>query len=576
MSESADEGQPAGEEVPETSVDGSDAGPGDQIGCDGNVDGAREADEGADAPPEASDGEEDEGVFSGRDYGKRFVFPGLTILFLIVILISFHKILLPFVFACALVYLMEPIVVRLSRTPGHPSGLPRWITVILVYLVFFGIVTVSSILIIPQLVGEIVRLGETAPQTIQEFRNERLPAYNDRIQSYLSAFIPSEAYSSGVEKARAQVRTARHAATARTLAFDHAEEAVRRAAELELGWKFHENGVRDRVYRPVQTAKQQGALTRLKTVHGQWRSRQIGGTPAFRVVPTDQNGLDVYMNSGAIEVSEVGEGTWSIRRSSANGTRGPPDSESAVPAGFDLEERLNHIIESAVTFSNEQLASLIEFAQHLVVGILEAIIAILMTLMVAAFISIDLPRFVGFFRGLIPEDWQTDFDDLLGEVDQGLSGVIRGQLIICVINGLLTYVGLVLLDVKFSVLLAVIAGLFSIIPVFGTVISTIPICLVALTQGLMTGLLMLGWILGIHFIEGNILNPKIIGTSAEIHPVIVIFALLAGESTYGLVGAILAVPVASIILSLYKFSRDKLWEDEEREVGLEEKTLNQN
>jgi predicted PurR-regulated permease PerM len=282
------------------------------------------------------------------------------------------------------------------------------------------------------------------------------------------------------------------------------------------------------------------------------------------------------MNSGAIEVSEVGEGTWSIRRSSANGTRGPPVGGSPGEAGFDLEERLNHVIESAVTFSNEQLASLIEFAQHLVVGILEAIIAILMTLMVAAFISIDLPRFMGFFRGLVPEAWHTDFDDLLGEVDRGLSGVIRGQLIICVINGLFTYIGLVLIDVKFSVLLAVIAGLFSIIPVFGAVISTIPICLVALTQGLMPALLILGWILGIHFIEGNILNPKIIGTSAEIHPVIVIFALLAGESTYGLVGAILAVPVASIILSLYKFSRDKLWEDEERSALPEEKTLNQN
>jgi predicted PurR-regulated permease PerM len=68
----------------------------------------------------------------------------------------------------------------------------------------------------------------------------------------------------------------------------------------------------------------------------------------------------------------------------------------------------------------------------------------------------------------------------------------------------------------------------------------------------------LGWILLIHFIEANILNPQIIGTSAHIHPVIVIFALLAGESTFGLVGALLAVPVASIILELFKFVRDKI------------------
>jgi predicted PurR-regulated permease PerM len=59
--------------------------------------------------------------------------------------------------------------------------------------------------------------------------------------------------------------------------------------------------------------------------------------------------------------------------------------------------------------------------------------------------------------------------------------------------------------------------------------------------------------LGIHFVEANILNPKIIGTSAHIHPVIVIFALLAGESAFGLVGALLAVPTASILLTLFKF-----------------------
>lgn len=575
MSQTDEDGQADGEEPAAGSTDGSGAEPGDPVGRDGSIDGSEREGEPSEPDDEQTDGEEP--LFAGKDYGKRFIFPGLTLLFLVVILISFHKILLPFIFACALVYLMEPIVVRLSRSPADGSGLPRWITVILVYLVFLGIVTVSSILIIPQLVGEVVRLGETAPQTIQQFRNERLPAYNNRIQSYLSAFVPSEAANaSGVDQARRQVRSARRQATARTLAFDHAGEAVHRAADLELRWTYQKDGVRDRVYRPARQVRKPDEMTRVETVHGRWQSRRVDGEPAFRVVPTGNRGLEVYMNSGAIEVSEVGEGTWSIRRSSANGTRGPPVGGSPGEAGFDLEERLNHVIESAVTFSNEQLASLIEFAQHLVVGILEAIIAILMTLMVAAFISIDLPRFMGFFRGLVPEAWHTDFDDLLGEVDRGLSGVIRGQLIICVINGIFTYIGLVLIDVKFSVLLAVIAGLFSIIPVFGAVISTIPICLVALTQGLMPALLILGWILGIHFIEGNILNPKIIGTSAEIHPVIVIFALLAGESTYGLVGAILAVPVASIILSLYKFSRDKLWEDEERSAVPEEKTLNQN
>ena len=67
------------------------------------------------------------------------------------------------------------------------------------------------------------------------------------------------------------------------------------------------------------------------------------------------------------------------------------------------------------------------------------------------------------------------------------------------------------------------------------------------------------WILGIHALEANLLNPKIIGSSAHIHPVIVIFALLAGESAYGLVGALLAVPTASILLTLFNFIRTRAW-----------------
>jgi predicted PurR-regulated permease PerM len=132
--------------------------------------------------------------------------------------------------------------------------------------------------------------------------------------------------------------------------------------------------------------------------------------------------------------------------------------------------------------------------------------------------------------------------------------VIRGQLAIMAVNGVLTWLGLQLLGVSYSILLGVIAGLFSLIPIFGTILSTIPIVLIAWGAGSMQqGLLALGWILLIHFVEANFLNPKIMGTASKIHPVVVIFALIAGEHAYGLVGALLAVPTASLIQSWFKF-----------------------
>ena len=97
----------------------------------------------------------------------------------------------------------------------------------------------------------------------------------------------------------------------------------------------------------------------------------------------------------------------------------------------------------------------------------------------------------------------------------------------------------------------------SIIPIFGAILSSVPAVLVALTQDIGLALLVLAWIVGIHQLEANVLNPKIMGDSARVHPVLVVFALLAGEHIAGLVGALLAVPVLSITQTLFLYLRER-------------------
>ena len=182
-----------------------------------------------------------------------------------------------------------------------------------------------------------------------------------------------------------------------------------------------------------------------------------------------------------------------------------------------------------------------------------------LVLMVAAFILIDLDRIQGFLRSLVPERYQVDYDRIYVGIDRGLSGVIRGQLVICLINGLFTYIGLLIFHVKYPLLLAAIAATMSLIPIFGSILSSFPIVAVALISSgsfdLRKGIGMLAWIIGIHLIEANLLNPKIMGNAAKIHPVLVVFALIAGEHSYGLVGALFAVPVASMIQTIFVYYR---------------------
>jgi predicted PurR-regulated permease PerM len=184
--------------------------------------------------------------------------------------------------------------------------------------------------------------------------------------------------------------------------------------------------------------------------------------------------------------------------------------------------------------------------------------------MVAAFLLIDLEKLHRFARSLFPQRARDDYDVIVAGIDRGLSGVIRGQLLICLINGILTYIGLMIFDVKYSLILAVVAAAMSLIPIFGSILSTVPIVFAALVSGdqgidIARAVFSVLWIVGIHFLEANFLNPKIIGTAAKIHPVLVIFALITGEQTYGLVGALFAVPVLSIIQVLFFFFRKKAW-----------------
>jgi predicted PurR-regulated permease PerM len=103
----------------------------------------------------------------------------------------------------------------------------------------------------------------------------------------------------------------------------------------------------------------------------------------------------------------------------------------------------------------------------------------------------------------------------------------------------------------------------SAVPIFGTLLSSIPIVVIAVFTNdgfdLVRGVAVLSWIIGVHLLESSFLGPKIMGAQARMHPVLVIFALIAGQHTYGVVGAVLAVPIASIIQTLFLYFRSRAW-----------------
>ncbi|MCP3103326.1 AI-2E family transporter [Myxococcus sp. K15C18031901] len=224
---------------------------------------------------------------------------------------------------------------------------------------------------------------------------------------------------------------------------------------------------------------------------------------------------------------------------------------------LDLEQLLGDAVKRASSLVQENLGDIVNVSRSIVASVAAGIFTLFFVMMVAAFFSIDGQAIRRYFGTLVPPEHAADARLLVERIDRSLSGVVRGQVTICVVNGALTFVGLLLFGVKFAFLLATIATFFSLIPIFGTILSSVPIVLIALADGFKKGVFILLWIIGIHAVEAYFLNPKIMGQAARIHPVIVAFSLIAGERLFGLVGALFAVPIAAILVACFDFVRLK-------------------
>ncbi|MBI3182460.1 MAG: AI-2E family transporter [Myxococcales bacterium] len=260
----------------------------------------------------------------------------------------------------------------------------------------------------------------------------------------------------------------------------------------------------------------------------------------------NDNGLPVDLSSRALEGSDIPPGTV---------------PQAVHPAAWslsvDLEDVLHDSAAKARSFIGENLGDIVSISRKVVSGVLTAVFMLFLMLMLAAYMSIDAAVIKDYARTLIPPDYAGDARQLLGRIDRSLSGVVRGQVLICLVNGVLTFVGLIIFGVKFAFLLATVAALLSLIPIFGSILSSVPIVAIALSQSWKMGFAMLAWIIGIHALEAYLLNPKIMGTAARIHPIVVVFALVAGERSFGLVGALFAVPIAGIFAASFDFARQK-------------------
>lgn len=243
-------------------------------------------------------------------------------------------------------------------------------------------------------------------------------------------------------------------------------------------------------------------------------------------------------------------------------------------AGLDLppwlRASIDHLLASGSSGSGPDLSTILPLARSIASTLASAFGFLIIPIWVF-YVLKDLPRLGVSFVAALPQGWRPDGLAIAGIVDHTIGRWIRGQLFLGTVVGVATFLGLLLLGefvdpvfFSFAVLLAVVAGVLELVPIIGPILSMIPTLALALTAGdpIKAAIAVVLLYLVVQQVENHVLVPMIQGDAVELHPSVVIFALIVGGALSGLLGAILAVPVTAAGRDIYRYCFRRLSEDD--------------
>lgn len=185
-----------------------------------------------------------------------------------------------------------------------------------------------------------------------------------------------------------------------------------------------------------------------------------------------------------------------------------------------------------------------------------ALATIVITPVVAFYLLLDWDRLVARIDDLIPRGHLKEMRGLARDMDDVLAGFMRGQFLVCLIQGTFYAVALSIIGLDFALVVGMLSGMASFIPYVGAILGLTLSMALALSQfwgDWFSILAVLGVFLFGQAIEGNVLTPWLVGGSVGLHPVWLIFSLAAFGSLFGFAGLLLAVPVAAVIGVLARY-----------------------
>jgi len=228
--------------------------------------------------------------------------------------------------------------------------------------------------------------------------------------------------------------------------------------------------------------------------------------------------------------------------------------ETMIEDDFDesVQDAIRSNVSNALSVSSSVLGRLLDGGRALISITTFAIV----TPLVAFFMMIEWHRITDWVDELLPRHSYDQVKSLLARIDKKISGFIRGQLLVALLLAVLYAVALTIAGLQYGFIIGLAAGMLSIIPLLGSSAGLFVGMGVAWLQtselsfvAVVAAVFMLG-----QFLEGNFITPKIMGDSVGLHPLWILFSLMAGGALFGIVGMVIAVPVAAAAGVLLSFA----------------------
>jgi len=203
------------------------------------------------------------------------------------------------------------------------------------------------------------------------------------------------------------------------------------------------------------------------------------------------------------------------------------------------------------SFFGSEIGLISQNAFALTSKVFGGIFSTLTIFVVSFYLLLDHDRIKKYLVNLFPIQNQKGVLLITSQIEEKLGGWFRGQIILSLFIGTITWIGLTVLGLEFALPLALIAGILEIVPTIGPILAAIPAIIVALNTSFNAALIVVLFYIILQAVENNLLVPRIMQKAVGLHPIAIIISVIIGSELLGILGALLAIPFISLLLIIF-------------------------